>query len=49
MRAVAEALIALAPQPGGFTAEQLAARVRTRQGWSMAKYNTRSAAWFSDG
>jgi hypothetical protein len=30
MRAVAQALIALAPQPAGFTAEQLAARVRAQ-------------------
>jgi hypothetical protein len=45
MRAVAQALIALAPQPGGFTAEQLAARVRAQQGRSMAKYNPRKAAY----
>ena len=45
MRAVAEAVIALAPQPEGFTAEQLAARVRTHQGRTMAKYNARKAAY----
>jgi hypothetical protein len=45
MRAVAQAVIALAPQPGGFTAEQLAARVRTHQGRTMAKYNARKAAY----
>ena len=44
-RAVAQALIALAAQPDGFTAEQLAARVRSQQGRSMAKYNTRKAAY----
>lgn len=45
IRALAQALIALAPQPGGFTAEQLALRVRTQQGRAMAKYNTRKAAY----
>lgn len=45
IRAVAQALIALAPQPGGFTAEQLAARVRDQQGRTMAKYNPRKAAY----
>jgi hypothetical protein len=45
MRAVAQALIALAPQPGGFTAEQLAARVLAQHGRSMAKYNPRKAAY----
>jgi hypothetical protein len=45
LRAVAEAVIALAPQPDGFTAEQLAARVRTQQGPTMAKYNARKAAY----
>jgi len=43
--AVAQALIALAAQPDGFTAEQLAARVRSQQGRSMAKYNPRKAAY----
>jgi hypothetical protein len=45
LRAVAQALIALAPQPDGFTAEQLAARVRSHQGPRMPKYNTRKAAY----
>lgn len=45
LRAVAQAVIALAPQPEGFTAEQLAARVRTQQGRTMAKYNARKAAY----
>jgi hypothetical protein len=45
IRAAAQALIALAAQPGGFTAEQLAARVRSKQGRSMTKYNTRKAAY----
>lgn len=45
LRAVAKALIALAPQPTGFTAEQLAARVRSQQGRPQAKYNTRKAAY----
>jgi hypothetical protein len=45
LRAVAEAVIALAPQPDGFTAEELATRVRTQQGRTMAKYNARKAAY----
>jgi hypothetical protein len=45
LRAVAQAVIALAPQPEGFTAEQLATRVRTQQGRSMSKYNARKAAY----
>jgi hypothetical protein len=45
LRAVAEAVIALAPQPDGFTAEALATRVRTQQGRTMAKYNARKAAY----
>jgi hypothetical protein len=45
IRAVAQALIALAPQPPGFTAEQLAARVRSQQGRRLAKYNARKAAY----
>jgi hypothetical protein len=45
MRAVAQAVIALAPQPEGFTAEHLATRVRTREGRTMAKYNARKAAY----
>jgi hypothetical protein len=45
IRAVAQTLIALAPQPSGFTAEQLAARVRSNQGRRLAKYNARKAAY----
>jgi hypothetical protein len=45
LRAVAKALIALAPQPTGFTAEPLAARVRSQQGRPQAKYNTPKAAY----
>jgi len=45
LRAVAQALIALAPQPDGFTAEQLAARVRSHQGRIVSKYTTRKAAY----
>jgi hypothetical protein len=45
IRAVARALIALAAQPAGFTAEELAARVRSNQGRTFAKYNTRKAAY----
>jgi hypothetical protein len=45
LRAVAQAVIALAAQPEGFTAEQLATRVRIQQGRTMAKYNTRKAAY----
>lgn len=45
LRAVAHGLIALAAQPEGFTAEQLATRVRTQQGRSMSKYNARKAAY----
>jgi hypothetical protein len=45
LRAVAQAVIALAPQPEGFKAEQLASRVRAQQGRTMAKYNARKAAY----
>jgi hypothetical protein len=45
LRVVAQALIALAPQPDGFTAEQLATRVRSQQGRTMARYHTRKAAY----
>ena len=45
LRAVAQALIALAPQPNGFTAEQLAARVRSHQGRIVSKYTIRKAAY----
>jgi hypothetical protein len=39
-----EEFTSMAPQPTGFTAEQLAARVRSQQGRPQAKYNTRKAA-----
>lgn len=45
MRAVAQAVVALAPQPRGFTAAQLAQRVRTQQGPAMADYTDRRAAY----
>ncbi|HZD07177.1 MAG TPA: hypothetical protein VE176_02950, partial [Candidatus Limnocylindrales bacterium] len=45
MRAVAEAVMALAAKTEGFTAEQLARRVRQQQGRSMADYQRRKAAY----
>jgi len=45
MRAVAEAVVALAGQPGGFTSEELACRVHQMQGRSMAGYQRRQAAY----
>jgi hypothetical protein len=45
MRAVAQALLALAPQPGGFTSEDLAQRVREQQGRGLAQYHSRKAAY----
>jgi DNA-binding transcriptional ArsR family regulator len=45
MRAVAQAVIALAAQPQGFTACQLAKRLREQEGRKMAGYNQRSAAY----
>ena len=45
MRAVAEAVVALAAQPEGFTSEQLAQRVRQRQGRPLAGYRKRQAAY----
>jgi hypothetical protein len=45
MRAVAQAVVALSPQPGGFTAAQLAKRVREQQGPAMADYHGRRAAY----
>jgi hypothetical protein len=45
MRAVAEAVMAVASSPGGFTAQQLAARVRAQQGRTMAGYHGRKAAY----
>src|SRR6202008_882475 len=43
--AVAQALIALAAQPDGFTAEQTAPRGPNQQGRSMAKNKPRKAAY----
>ena len=45
MRAAADAVIALAAQPGGFTAKELALRVRTQKGRKMARYDGRKAAY----
>jgi hypothetical protein len=45
MRAVAEAVIALAAQPEGFTAANLAERVRGQKGRAMASYVPRQAAY----
>ena len=45
MRIVAEALLALAAQPGGFNSEELALRVREQQGRSMTGYHQRKAAY----
>ena len=45
MRAVAEAVVALAAQPEGFSSEQLARCVRQRQGRCMAGYSPRRAAY----
>src|SRR5262249_18082712 len=45
MRAVAEAVIALAAQPEGFSAADLAERVRAQKGRPMASYAARKAAY----
>jgi len=45
MRAVAQAVIALAAQPEGFTAANLAERVRGQKGSAMASYVPRQAAY----
>jgi hypothetical protein len=45
MRAVAEALLALAPAPEGFSAAQVAARVRQQQGRKLRGYQGRKAAY----
>jgi hypothetical protein len=45
MRAVAEAVVAVAPTPDGFTSEELAERVRTQQGRTLACYDKRKAAY----
>lgn len=45
MRAVAQAVVALAPDPRGFTATDLAQRVQAQQGPAMADYAPRRAAY----
>jgi hypothetical protein len=45
MRAVAEAVIALAAQPEGFSAADLAERVRAQKGRAMSSYAARKAAY----
>ena len=45
LRAVAEALLALAATPEGFTAEELAERLRAQQGRCMVAYQKRKAAY----
>jgi hypothetical protein len=45
MRAVAEAVVALAAQPEGFTSEELAWRVRERQARRSSGYGCRQAAY----
>jgi len=45
MRAVAEAVIALAAKPEGFSAANLAERVRAQQGRAMSSYAARKAAY----
>ena len=45
MRRVAEAVVALSPSPGGFTATELAHQVRVRSGQPEAEYGVRQAAY----
>lgn len=45
MRAVMEAVMALAPKPGGFSIEQLAQRVREMAGYPAEAYGVRQAAY----
>jgi hypothetical protein len=45
MRAVAEVVIALAAQPEGFSAADLADRVRAQKGRAMSSYAARKAAY----
>ena len=45
MRSVAEAIIALSPFPGGFTASDVAARVRAISRQSESEYGSRCAAY----
>jgi hypothetical protein len=45
LRAVMQAVVALAALPTGFTASQLAAKVRDLLGWQEAQYHSRQAAY----
>jgi hypothetical protein len=45
MRAVAEAVLALAPAPEGFSAKDLAQRMRQQQGRRIGRYDGRRAAY----
>ena len=45
MRAVFEALLALGPQPRGFSVEEVADRVRATLGWTEDRYGPRQAAY----
>jgi hypothetical protein len=45
IRAVLQAVLALAPAPGGFTVAQLAAKVQQQTGQTDADYTTRQAAY----
>lgn len=45
MRAVAEAVLAVAATPDGFTAEELAERVRAQKGRAMPRDHSRKAAY----
>jgi len=45
MRTVAQAVVALAAQPEGFSSEQLAQRVQEMQGLARAGYQSRNAAY----
>jgi hypothetical protein len=44
-RAALEALIALAPQPGGFSIAELADKVRAMTGWDESRYHYRHALY----
>jgi len=45
MRAVLEALLALGPQPRGFSVEDLSGRVRATTGWTDDRYGPRQAGY----
>jgi hypothetical protein len=45
MRTVTEALLALAPKPGGFTAKELARKVNESTGTAAPAYSSRQAAY----